>query len=642
MSAMRSASPTDRPSTLVLALATLLFAAATGAGAVILDDENVLSVTLDDGTVVRLYGEARRGGEPSRSYHYLPANLRLARRPDGTPQLLFLKYTTEEKAGSGGIQGAILHLLVEWGLEPSQEAELRELLRRRRRGAELVGPVRMEATEETAAVEVLSATLADGELTPTVLHSQRAPLLPGDRAAAAARLSGRGAQLLAKSLEEGRSISDLSLQLGFRYTTLAPAARGTVEIHWDRLAREIDTLTSDYSKDEEDWCFLWTCDDPTYSYEEVREQYRFLESNKIVEVHFEEMVADERTAKIREAFFQYFLDALTVPAAGGKAPPEVEDDGDEGEKERRSGSAYHFRETAARTLEERGRQTFDLEYRMAVRWPHTLTGNLGEWYDAVRDNPRCVDAVNLNDPFFQHREIRFVLDLDSRGMFEEVVNYVTVNVRKRRPGGHPFEGRVTFTADGLAEEGLVRSLTYARGEGDAADAYEYQVQWSLRGGELHPRQPRWRRGSWEGVTLSPPLAGRSVELEGDLAAMEASGVTRVTAQLRYYRFGREVETNLQISPHRGEPLVAQRIYADRDSRGYAYRLIVNHKTHGKLVLPWSPKVGDDYIYAALPPELLRDGSPELDAARTAAEALARGSEDDVLAEFSELLREAGP
>ena len=183
-SAMRSPNPTDRPFTLVLALVTLLFAAATGAGAVILDDENVLSVTLDDGTVVRLYGEARRGGERSRSYHYLPANLRLARRPDGTPQLLFLKYTTEERAESGGVQGAILHLLVEWGLEPSQEAELREKLRRRHRGAELVGPVRMEATEETAAVEVLSATLADGGLTPTVLHSQRAPLLPGDRAAA--------------------------------------------------------------------------------------------------------------------------------------------------------------------------------------------------------------------------------------------------------------------------------------------------------------------------------------------------------------------------------------------------------------------------------------------------------------------------
>jgi hypothetical protein len=81
-------------------------------------------------------------------------------------------------------------------------------------------------------------------------------------------------------------------------------------------------------------------------------------------------------------------------------------------------------------------------------------------------------------------------------------------------------------------------------------------------------------------------------------------------------------------------LVSHRIFLDRDERGYVYRLIVNHKRLGKLVLPWSAKLGDDYLYATIPPELLREGSAEQSAAaRAEAEAPAGG----VLDEFRDLL-----
>jgi hypothetical protein len=59
---------------------------------------------------------------------------------------------------------------------------------------------------------------------------------------------------------------------------------------------------------------------------------------------------------------------------------------------------------------------------------------------------------------------------------------------------------------------------------------------------------------------------------------------------------------------------------DRDSRGYAYRLVMNHTTEGKLALPWDAKVNDNYVYAVIPDEL-KDKTSEIfikaiDAAKT--------------------------
>jgi hypothetical protein len=108
-------------------------------------------------------------------------------------------------------------------------------------------------------------------------------------------------------------------------------------------------------------------------------------------------------------------------------------------------------------------------------------------------------------------------------------------------------------------------------------------------------------------------------------------------QVHYPRLGEEIEENIQISPAKNEPLVAQKIVMDRDARGYAYRLIVNHEREGKLVLPWSAKVGDDYVYAAIPPELLTAGSPLLTEAKEAGKSTADSAKEKVLDKFKDVL-----
>jgi hypothetical protein len=60
----------------VLSLAAVLLAYAVApAGAVVLDDENTMTVTLKDGTQVKLYAEAGQStGIRTRKFYYLPVD----------------------------------------------------------------------------------------------------------------------------------------------------------------------------------------------------------------------------------------------------------------------------------------------------------------------------------------------------------------------------------------------------------------------------------------------------------------------------------------------------------------------------------------------------------------------------------------
>lgn len=624
-------------------VAAALLAPARPAGAVVLDDENTLTIQLQDGTQVRLYGEAGASpGVRTHRYYYLPVGLRIATRPDGTPEFLFLKFTTEAAAGPAAVNGAIMHFLMEWGLTPQQEQDLTAKLKARFQDAELAGAIPMDV-EGDGSFQIVSATMSDKGLTSAVVTSGRAPLVPGGRAAAAARLGAEGAQLLAATFEKTRSITDLSLALNYTYQTLMPAAKGHVTIDWSRLEKNFKELSAEYARTvtgRQSTSFLGIelSSSPTYSYSynEMRKEYDFLVEKQIITVQFDELVADERVAKIRDAFFQFFLNNMAEPVKEEPPPPPSDKEKD-ASPDIKYGNRYRYKQTALKNAFARRTQVFDLNYRLAVRRPFQLVGNLASWYDGVKNNPTCVAAVNLNDPFFQHRDINFIVDLDAKDLFEQAVNYVTVNVRKRRSTGNPFADRVTIDAKYLKEKGVAASVTYARGDDTDADTYEYQQQWSLRGGTVYPQNPPWQKGSWQGVTLSPPIVSRTIEVEGDLAAMKASDISRITVQVHYPQLGQEMEENIQLSPVKNEPLVSRRIFMDRDAHGYVYRLVINHEKEGKLVLPWSAKVGDDYVYAAIPEDLLKADSPLLKDAKDAGKAAVDSTKEKVLDRFKSVL-----
>jgi len=266
----------------------------------------------------------------------------------------------------------------------------------------------------------------------------------------------------------------------------------------------------------------------------------------------------------------------------------------------------HYRYTAFQRKEitRKSSQVLNLKKVMARYEQHTMTGNVGAWYAKYKDNPKLVAEVNLDDPFFQRREMRFVIDNEAYDIFQQMVNYATIQVRVPRKGQRPFIDEVTIDRKFLEQSGQTATLSYAR-MGDDAQTYDYAVQWSLRGGHLYPAKPKWQQGELMAVTLAAPVRPQLIEAEADLDQLEELGVARVSVELRYKRFGKKFtdRRGLALSPAAGEPVVDKTFYFDADSDQVEYRLIFHHKQLGKIAEPnWKPVEGD-YIFCA-PGELL--------------------------------------
>lgn len=620
--------------------------------------ESKIEVVLDNGMNITLF-KSMNG-----KYYYLPParSIRLGKKEDKeTPEFLFLKFTTEERESQGGMQGALLHFLLEWGLTPAELAELTAKLKEKARrsfterltstGPVVAGPVDLKSTTGES-FRIVSATVQDKKLTSSLITSGSAPIMPGGKAAVAARLDKYGAQLLDATFKTTSSITDLSVVLDYDYTVLVEAVNAKIEYDLEISHRQGDDMAYDFIRKEldnepsqvyetaiahyEGLKKKYTDDtgcgvdgmrevllglqavDRAMSYEKgqhewgfseamMRRVYDHFESEERIKVDYIETgeVDDDRLDVLRDAFFNYFLKSFTEPVyPESNILTDLQRDdveiADEMIKNAHQGG-YKFKSCTQMESSRSLKRTIKFDkIIMPVTRRHQMVSNLASTYDQVKHNPSCVGAINLNDKFYQHRDINLILDVEAMDIFEEEINYVTVNVRKRRNQGNDFSDAVTISPTAMAERGRLATLTYARGEDTNPDVYEYKAQWSLRGGNLYPRNPGWQRGDWQAVTLAPPIKPRTIEFEADLEDLRENGIRRASLQLRYQKYGREFETIIPITVSRNEPLAEQTIYVDRDRTGYAYRIILTHEEHGKMATDWQAKITDDYVFATLP------------------------------------------
>jgi hypothetical protein len=621
-----------------------------------LDYENRVGLVLDDGTQVILYGRAQTlNSNYTGEYYYLPVGLKLSKKEDGrTPEFLFLKYTTEERVDAGGVQGALLHFLMEWGMTAAQETEaqqklvakIKDLSKTNRKYAavtnpKIIGPVDVRPDGDNS-FRIISGTL---DKNPNLVTSGVAPVLPGLKAAVAAKMDKNDAQLLAASFEKTRSISDVSVQLFFQYNVLYPAVDGIITVNWTKIQTEFEKFRAeghmipDAPKGDDK--------DEYYQDSVVHNFYSSCVESKAIDIRLDDKLGNEVTAKITELFFNVFINSIATLSHDNAAPVDPGQpamDTEEMMSKYSNAEQWKVSVTKLKSHYDRRVETYRLSYRLNIPQKMYILGNLAEWYDGVRDNKACVAAINLNDPFFQHRDINMILDIEAEKMFGQEVNYVTVNIRKRRSAGNPFMDQVTIDREYLKTKGLKASVSYARGEDTNSDVYEYKSQWSLKGGRLYPEDPDYVVGDWEGITLAPPVTPRTIQFEADLDQLKAMGIRRATLQVRYRKFDEETETNIPITVSQGIPLVEQMIFTDRDTRGYVYRLVLTHESEGKLALDWDAKINDDYVFATLPKALEDKESDLFKVAKQVGEIIAStpsdgkvAASDSILDKFKEVI-----
>ena len=556
---------------------------------------------------------ARAQAIPVKNYYYLPPPPKIALDTEGRPQFLFIKFVTDKTNEQGGASGGILHFLAEYGLTASQQAELAEKLEELVPNAKLMGAVPMEAAGEAGTFRVISATLGDEGFTRSMVTSGRAPIMPGQRVAVAARLDEYGATLLAKTLE--KPTSDISIEFDLAYTAFTPAFDGKMTFDWERFRSHIEDYQLKYSDRKECRWWIFGCKHD-YTTEEMQEVYDMLCEEEVVTIEWTESLVDDRLEIVRQSFLQLmekmFFERTTAEAFADEDEDEDEDESAvEAETKGRSSEFYRF---VAKSEDSFSNKTYRMRTQLPVRIQFTTSGNIsGGWYlDSKEKFPEMFDEINLDDPFFQHRKIMFNLDVDAAKIFEDAINYVTVEVRKKRRTGHDFTDSVTLDTDYVKNKGRSAWVNYAKMREEDPGEYEYKVQWSLAGGGLFPKNPSWQRGEWEGVSLSAPIKSLDVMAQADLEDLDMNDVLMATVQLRYTRYGERYEDPdaLRLSVTDGEPIKTKLIYRDSDRPAFEYRVTFYHKRQGRVQGNWERGSEDGFILCVLPDNLRKPEETE--------------------------------
>jgi hypothetical protein len=545
---------------------------------------------------------------PEKRYYYLPPPPRVAVDAEGRPQFLFMKFTSDRTAEQGGVTGGILHFLCEYGLTPQQERELERKLADKIRGAKLMGAVRMEPGQGDSTFSIISATMSEGGFAQKVVASGKAPLLPGQKVAAAARLDAVGAVLIEESLK--RPTSDISIEFDLAYTAFLPAFDGTITFDWEMFQAHIDDWMQEYEHTSKRTDWNWRKArynrEHTYTSEELRELYDFMCEKEAIRVEWTESIVDERLEAIRQAFFR-FMETTFFERQPFEIPEDEEDLDEQMTTPEERGNRSRFDRFIAKGEEAMTNKTINMRVTLPVKVEFVAVGNVsGVWYrEARKGYPELFAEVNVDDPFFQQRQVAFTLDLDAMEIFDQAINFVTVEVRKQRAAGRDFHTSFTMTKDEISANGPTRMVTYAKMRDDSPEVFEYLVRWSLRGGVEWPANPSWTRGQWEGVTLAPPVLPLAVEAEADLAELEELGFTRATVEVRYNQFGKQISDSrsLALSPAKGEPLDSMMIFRDRRDPDWQYRTNLYHKRLGRQQGRWERGGEDGYVYCTIPEEL---------------------------------------
>lgn len=583
-----------------------------------------IDMKLKDGTTVRCFAAATSDPEvKSKNYYYLPANPRVSVDSEGTPKFSMIRFVTDKTMEAGGAEGAIIHFLVEYGLTQQQQKEVQEILGRKVKGATLQGAVPLEAGAEGNSFNIVSATLTDEGFTSTLVTSGKAPVMEGQAVAVAARLDDYGATLLGKSLEQ--PTTDISVVFDLKYVVKLPAYDIEIVIDYEKYhemeSEYIHTKDKTTTKRKRYWDPKWyntfnisTRKATTLTEAEQKKAIDFLRETGMVTFVYHQNIPDGDKEIVESGLYQLVLesffdmqDRLGQPSEeeiAGADPDETDQETLEARR-KEAAKVNHYRYTMFQRKEitRKSKQTLSLKKVKARYENHTMTGNVGAWYEKYKDNPAVVAEVNLDDPFFQRRELRFVIDNEAYDIFKEMVNYAVIQVQV--PGKEdPFE--VTIDRNYLETNGQTATLSYARMGDDDAEPFKYATQWSLRGGYLYPREPQWQEGEMMAVTLAAPVRPMVVEAEADLAEFETMGMARVSVELRYKRFGKvHIDRNgLFLATASGQPVVNHVIYHDAEEDGLEFRLVYYHKKLGRIVEnEWQPVHGG-YIYCAPTPVVI--------------------------------------
>ena len=471
----------------------------------------------------------------SLSYYYIPQHPRLAINDKGDFEFLCMKYVGVEEQNNGGL----FHALFEFRMEEKKLEKLEKKLQSKIKDAKIKGPVPLMETMKDGEASlgsfrvissILTDTLSQNPFTQNLITSGRAPFTPGSKAVLAAKLNQEGTTLLWETFKG--PTSDVSVAVSGYYEAVVQAYNAVVTAEMDMVYEHF----SDVSKTE-----------TLFTHDEVSNAIDSLYSNGVIKIETLDRTKGLGVKSELKSILQIVTDKLISlmfdTETGWSAEPELQSPAETKDKTGKGvlsgfafGPASMFIPDIQHIVKKRKdikarRFRLDLSESTTIKVPFHTAGNLGGLYGSFRDDPKYFRVVNSASSDYEKQEVIFQLDGEFVESFEALVNFVSVNFRKKSNGDQDdFTQQLYFNSDDIKAGKFYKSITFPRlgVKDDSWQEYEYQISWSIRGeSDYEGNKNTWIKTRDKAVVIAPPFKKIEVAIDIDKQALIESDIATV-------------------------------------------------------------------------------------------------------------------
>lgn len=488
-------------------------------------------------------------------YYYIPPIPRISQKADSTFELMFIKYTGKTKDSNGGI----FHAMIDFKLSQEEVYEVEKELKKINHNARITGPVDLlenkarEGEEVEPSFSIVSGVLSNiggkESMTASVISTGKAPMTSGGKAAIAAQLNQSGATLLWNSLQS--KTSDISVVINGYYEAMVKGYNAIVTANADVFYKHFSELNNNqggYTKEQirkvvDSLSVLGGIKVDVFD----RSQSLDLKSGDM------DAILSIVTNKLIEAMFNE-KNGWMVPPASTDANKGFNDPGrsKQGLIENIGGQTVSVlssvnpviaiqnkiasvllpssknkyipdNQYVLKDIKDIRQHKFELNLSKtsSIKVPIHTAGNLSGFYDHSDEVKQYFRIVNMEDPSFQRKEVSIVVDGNYLDGFEEFVNAVSVNFRKRyEDGSADVTARQSYFADEIKKGNQIKTIEYPRLGimSDSWEEYEYQIKWSLSNDKklnFPAEENKWYKTSSSVINVGFPLQKSTIYIDLD-------------------------------------------------------------------------------------------------------------------------------
>ncbi len=498
------------------------------------------------------------------SYYYVVNKIRLGTHETGAPQFSFLRWVdneTGDETGPGG--GGIVHALVELSVTKDQLREANTAIRKVNPEGIVAGPVVFSAGKFAL---VSSAAPEDGsnEFTRQLVGVGKAPLLDGSKAAVSILLTKQGAKVLWESFKTPTPDVSFSFEMqvdGFfsPYEATLTADLEQVQNHmsagvkgkYSYIGAEVEASFDDLRKDGA--IKLDVVGDDSKMDGLIDQAYA-----KIAALMFDEVPLDKG--------FQE--KAAEKPKGGGVLGDLAKSAEDAAEASSGIGVMVNFK---LKRKQLKGTYRLDFNKFSTAKIVLRFDENIGDLRQYWGDSNHF-RQVNLEDPLFVEREIVAKLNGVDVEDFDDLINFVSVQLRKVHQNGDITDRELKIDRTTFTETGNRFPMEYGwKGDADRTQwlQYQYKIHWGLQGGREVITD--WEESDNGMIDLTPPLQKVTVSMDGSQDELESADVRAAIVTLYYNPSGtKEVQRRETFRIDKGECARDVTILLPRDIEAYEY------------------------------------------------------------------------